>query len=436
MPSLKVAILAVFAVVSSGIAVLGCSDGKLNLMLVYWADHEAPESSSSEIEAPSSSSSSITVQSVSSASSPQSSSSFSELESSSSIETPSSSSSSSLEQQPQSSSSREVRPPREGAKTNKNGEEYIDYPTLELGVNAKKGFTTRYWDSCKPHCSQPEKIENTNPWAVCRNCDINGNEMPALYLHPDAGPYWPGQYLNTPSACNTHDIDLWLRSPAYQTWRNDNPNYPANGAAYTCYDMIPHIINDTLAYAFAATQNDGVQRCGKCYQLQFDGGEHKNETEGLMARPNHKALKGKTLIVMSNNVGGLESSDQFDIMIPGGGTGDFNALSEQIGVPANQMGEIFGGLLSECVNTDLPATGVDYYKASMEWFQECVRAKCNKIFSGKPKQFLEGCLFQVDWLMAAMNPTMIYKEVECPKYLADKYKSNIHTKKPNYPDLW
>jgi len=419
MPALIIVLLAIF--------VIGCSDGKLNLLVVIWADNESEQLEIPEPE-PEPISSSLRASSATLLSS-----SSSELSSTS--EPPSSSSIS--VQQPSSSGSRSERPPRPpGEKVSKDGTEYIDYPTLELGVNAKKGFTTRYWDACKPHCSQPEKVDDTNPWAICRNCDKNGNEMPALYLHPDAGPYWPGQYLNTPSACNTHDIDLWLRSTAYTTWRTNNPNYPANGAAYTCYDMVPHIVNDTLAYAFAATQNDGVQRCGKCYQLQFDGGEHKNETEGLNSRPNHRMLKGKTLIVMSNNVGGLESSDQFDIMIPGGGVGDFDALSEQIGVPTNQMGETFGGLLSECVNTDLPKTGVDYYKAPMEWFMECVRNKCNKIFSGKPKQFLEGCMFQVDWLMAAMNPTMVYKEVECPQYLADKYRSNIHSKKPIYPDLW
>ncbi|MCL2207468.1 MAG: hypothetical protein FWB90_05145, partial [Fibromonadales bacterium] len=345
-------------------------------------------------------------------------------------------------QQSAGSSARNERPPRPpGEKVSKDGTEYIDYQTLELGVNAAKGFTTRYWDACKPHCSWPRNIADINPFAICRNCDRNGREMPALYEHPDSDPNsWGGMYLGTPNACddksNPAQKALWQRSPAYNNWVANNPAYPSNSSAYMCNDMIPHIVNDTLAYAFAATQNDGVQRCGKCYQIQFDGGEWKNESDGLAARPNNRALKGKTLIVMSNNTGGLDDTTQFDIMIPGGGVGQHDAFSEQIGVSKGELGIGFGGLLGECVDVDLPKLGIDYYKASMEWFQNCVREKCIRLFSNKQKQFLDGCLFQVDWLMAAMNPTMIYREVECPKYLADKYRSNIHTEKPQYFDTW
>jgi hypothetical protein len=247
--------------------------------------------------------------------------------------------------------------------------------------------------------------------------------MPALFMHPDSGQYFY-QYLGTSNACenNVAHSALWERSSTYREWKAANPAYP-NSSAYACWDMTPHVINDTLAYAFAATAPDGVNRCGKCYMLQFDGDDYKNQGRG---RDSHKALKGKTLVVLSNNIGGVEN-DQFDIAIPGGGLGDFDAFSGQIGVAKEDLGEETGGLLSTCM---FPK---DYYKTPMEYFQNCVKEKCRNIFGNKAKELLDGCLFMVDWMMVADNPTLIYKEVECPQYLIDKYTSGIHKEKPTYP---
>jgi hypothetical protein len=402
-----------------GVAVLSCSDGKLNLLLFVYGDDEEKEPEET-IEGP--------VIESSSSKEPLSSSSSSSEEplpiSSSSI--PALSSSSSIPNSPpkSSSSNKSVRSST-SVKVNKNGEEYVDYPTLEEGApSVKVGWASRYWDGCKPHCSWPDNVETSQPWDICRNCDRNNKEMPAYFLN--SNPNWAGEYLGTSNACdnNVPHMEKWKNSPAYAEWKTANPDYPGS-AAYTCWDMTPHVINDTLAYAFAATPKDGVNRCGKCYMLQFDGDDRKNPGRG---RDTHKALKGKTLIVMSNNTGGLEPN-QFDIMIPGGGLGDFDAFTDQIGVPKADLGETFGGLLSTCI------FDVDYYKTPMEVLIDCVRQKCNSIFGGnKPKELLNGCLFMTDWYMAADNPTLIYKEVQCPQYLTDKYKSGIHKEKP--PPLW
>jgi hypothetical protein len=397
---------------------ISCSDGKLNVLLLSYGEQEDPPEYVPGPGEPLPSSSSFTIPVISSSSVAAVA-----VVSSSSEEKPSSSSSI-LNQPPgYSSSNRGVRSST-STKVNKNGEKYIDYETLIEGMpNVKKGWASRYWDGCKPHCSRTEHVENTQPWALCKNCDKNNNEMPAYYLHPDASSYWPGTYLGTPSGCDAHDMDLWQRSPAYQDWISTNPAYPPNSPAYTCWDQAPHVINDTLAYAFAATSME-ESHCGKCFVLQFDGGNNFD-----IPRDAHRAIKGKTLVVLSSNVGGDVAAGQFDVMIPGGGLGAFTTgLPSQINVPADDLGEVMGGLLSTCIHSG------DYYKTPMETLQTCVRERCRKVFGTKAKELLDGCLFMADWYMSADNPTHVYKEVECPQYLVDKYISKIHTEKP--APLW
>jgi hypothetical protein len=380
---------------------IGCSDGKLDLLIRGWSDVEKEED---PIERP-------PIQQIEPSSSSQS-----VAASSSSIEP--SSSSSIINQPPSYSSSN--RGIRSSASKEKDGYVYEDYPTLELGApNVKKGWASRYWDGCKPHCSRAEHVKDTQPWAICKNCDKNNNEMPAYYLHPEASDWWPGEWLGTPSGCDAHDMNLWQSSQTYRDWVSANPAYPPNSPAYTCWDQAPYIVNDTLAYAFAATSME-ESHCGKCFVLQFDGG---NYFDG--SRDSHRAIKGKNLVVLSSNVGGDVAAGQFDIMIPGGGLGAFTTgFPTQLNVPADDFGKTMGGLLSTCISS------VDYYKTPMEVIQNCVRERCRNVFGTKAKELLDGCLFIADWYMAADNPTHVYKEVECPQYLIDKYISKIHTEKP------
>jgi hypothetical protein len=420
---MKNVLLLLLVAVLLGVAALSCSDGKLNLLLFVYGDDEEKEpgeiiegpiieSSSSEVPLPPSSSS-FSSSSLSSSEEPLpiSSSSIPAL------------SSSSVVQPPRSSSSNKSVRSSTSVKVNRNGEEYVDYPTLDEGApGVTKGHATRYRPPRPPHCSREEHVKNTQPWAICKNCDKNNNEMPAYYLHPEASVNWPGMWLGTPSGCNPHDMDLWQSSQTYRDWVSANPAYPPNSPAYTCWDQAPHVINDTLAYAFAATSMNG-DRCGKCYMLQFDGGEN---FAGI-PRDAHRALKGKTLVVLSSNVGGEVEENQFDIMIPGGGLGAFTTgFPTQLGIPADDLGKNPGGLLSSCI-----AESGDYYKiGNIEYLQNCIREKCRKVFGNKSKDLLDGCLFIADWYMAADNPTLISKEVECPQYLVDKYRSKIHTEKP------
>jgi hypothetical protein len=261
------------------------------------------------------------------------------------------------------------------------------YSTLVEGqAGVMKGWTSRYWDGCKPSCTWPDKAmsndqdRNGDVSKICKNCDKNDNEVRAYYWKDE----W-NKYYTDASSCDNE------------------------GTTYTCWDMAPVAVNDTLAYAFAATPGSGNQ-CGKCFQIQFDGGWQDAE-----ARVTHKAIKGKTLIVMSSNIGHDVSGGQFDVLIPGGGVGAFDSFSKQLNISVNDLGEQFGGLLRTCDNE------INGWNATLEQWQTCLRNKCNAVFGSKSKLLLDGCLWQANWYMAANNPTVLYKEVTCPEYLVQKY---------------
>ncbi|MCL2206873.1 MAG: hypothetical protein FWB90_02120 [Fibromonadales bacterium] len=443
------------AIVFIGVAVLGCSDGKLNLMLVIWADHESEPSSASPYVPPSSSSveppSSSSIYYPSSSEEPQSSSSSEEEPpSSSSVEPPSSSS----EEPPPVSSSRGERPERSsGSKTNKDGEEYVDYPILEEGqegvVKVAENAITRYWDGCKPTCSWIQNIGNAageipNPLVMSKTCDINGKEQPLFYLSPDNynPPYHVG-YLGTPDAFDQGNRTIeWPISQTYKDWYKDDPNPPTGKLAggFNCLDQIPYAVNDTLAYAFAAT-SEGI--CGSCFMLQFTGTWGNTDGGEGPGRVTHKALKGKTLIVMASNTG--VGTNRYDIMIPGGGMGACKSLHTQLGyADMLEVGAVMGGLLQECTDgtRDYPyahrrggLTPID--RATLDETQDCLRAKCNRVFDkpGVAQSLLKGCLWHADWFMAADNPTALVKKLDkCPKYLEDRYKSNVTTSLPRRSD--
>ncbi len=216
-----------------------------------------------------------------------------------------------------------------------------------LPAGAKSGWASRYWDCCKPHCAWPGNGPS-NPMKMCSIDD-------QLISDP-----------NAESSCS-------------------------GGSAYTCWDMSPWAVSDTLAYGYAATPAGGDD-CGKCYQLQFKGtGEHNAND------PGSNSLAGKTMIVQSTNIGGDVGSGQFDLLIPGGGVGAFNGCSKQWGT--EDLGAQYGGFLTAC-NDDVG----------------CLKNACTKTFTGKP-DLLAGCLFHVEWMKGANNPQLNYAEVPCPAAL-------------------
>jgi hypothetical protein len=204
-------------------------------------------------------------------------------------------------------------------------------------VTGGEGFATRYWDCCQPHCSQ-----------------FNGHRC------AEDGVSNTG---NTQSSCN-------------------------GGGSFACYDEAPRKISDCLSYGHIAKSNPN---CGGCYRIQFTGQGYHNASD-----PGSVAIKGKQMIVKVSNTGGDVAGNQFDLMIPGGGVGQFNACSRQWGT--NDLGAQYGGFLTEC-------TG------SHDQKKECVRQECMKIPSGPARN---GCLWFVDWLQVADNPKFTSQQTDCP----------------------
>jgi hypothetical protein len=214
----------------------------------------------------------------------------------------------------------------------------VDCSTKGLpSVSGGSGFATRYWDCCQPHCAQFDG----------HRCEQNGTTRTG----------------NTQSSC-------------------------AGGGAYACYDEAPKAVNDCLSYGYIAKTNPN---CGQCYRIQFTGeGQHN------AADPGSQLLKGKQMIVKVSNTGGDVANNQFDLMIPGGGVGQFNACSKQWS--ASELGAQYGGFLTNCSGT---------HSAK----KECVRQNCSKIPAGPAR---DGCLWFVDWFQVADNPKFTSQQTDCP----------------------
>ena len=199
--------------------------------------------------------------------------------------------------------------------------------------SAVAGRTTRYWDCCKPSCGWSGKVSGSG--AYVKSCSNNGYDAHAS--------------SDITSGCD-------------------------GGDAFTCNNQKPWAVNDQLAYGFAAAHIPGLSeqdRCCSCYKLDFTSGP----------------VQGKTMIVQVTNSGSDVGEHQFDLQIPGGGVGIFNACSRQWGAPGEGWGQRYGGVNS--------------------------RDRCY----GLPEQIRDGCLFRFDWFKGADNPTMTYSKVDCPAEL-------------------
>lgn len=183
------------------------------------------------------------------------------------------------------------------------------------------------------------------------------------------------------------------------------------GSAHTCYGLSPIRVSNTLSYGYAATSSGDV--CGRCYQLQFDGTSHNSPND-----PGSRALAGKTMIVQAINIGYDVGGGQFDLLVPGGGVGAFNACSSQWGVSNSELGAQYGGFLSACKNE----LG---YNASGQAYKNCVSNRCEQVFRSRGLNDLaDGCQWFVDWFEAADNPSLKYKEVACPAALMSESGMN------------
>jgi hypothetical protein len=241
-----------------------------------------------------------------------------------------------------------------------------NYPPIQTGC---RGYATRFWDCCKPHCGWQANVPSgVSPLNSCTQSNA------------------PISDVNAQSSCS-------------------------GGGAYMCQGLAPYAVSSNLAYGYAATSNGDI--CGRCYQLDFDGSSHNAGDD-----PGSQALAGKTMIVQAMNVGYDVGGGQFDLLVPGGGVGAFNACSAQWGVSSSELGAQYGGFLSKCKQQH-------GYGASLDTYKSCVAHQCTSVFGSRGLKDLEaGCHWFVDWFQAADNPALKYKEVACPAALTSESGMN------------
>ncbi len=244
-----------------------------------------------------------------------------------------------------------------GTTASGGGSSVADPPRINGGTS---GWATRYWDCCKPACG----------WKA----NVPSGSTPV-------------------SSCSAQNASLGTNYDAKNACES-------GGSAYMCQNFGPWAVSNTLAYGFAAVSKSDY--CGRCYQLQFTGGSHNATTDA-----GSQSLSTKTLIVQAINNGGV-GSDQFDILIPGGGVGDFDACSSQWGV--TDLGARYGGFFLACQQQN----NFDYAAS-----KSCAAQKCQSVFASKP-DLLAGCMWFVDWFGAPDNPALVYQEVTCPAAITAK----------------
>lgn len=232
-------------------------------------------------------------------------------------------------------------------------------------TNGCRGYTTRYWDCCKPHCGWTGNVTGSPALATCNKSDGS----------------W-GSNFNEQSSCQ-------------------------GGGAFMCQGNAPWAVSNTLAFGYAAVSARG-DICGKCYQLQFTGSSQNAGND-----PGSAALAGKTMVVQATNTGGDVGKGQFDLLIPGGGVGQFNACSTQWGVGSGELGATYGGFLASCKQQ----MGAGNHAG----LKSCVMQRCTSVFGARGLSKLEaGCRWFVEWFQAADNPALVYKEVACPQELKSR----------------
>ncbi|KAI9025034.1 RlpA-like double-psi beta-barrel-protein domain-containing protein-containing protein [Phycomyces nitens] len=196
------------------------------------------------------------------------------------------------------------------------------------------GRTTRYWDCCKPSCAWDGKASVTKPVLTCAKDGVSrlGSDVQ--------------------SGC-------------------------VGGQAYMCNDNQPWVVNDDLAYGFAAASlgSAGASAfCCGCYELTFT----------------NTAVAGKKFVVQVTNTGDDLSTNHFDLQMPGGGVGYFNGCQSQWNTNTDGWGARYGGISSI--------------------------SECDKL----PTQLQAGCKWRFGWFKNADNPEVTFKAVTCPAEIIAK----------------
>lgn len=123
------------------------------------------------------------------------------------------------------------------------------------------------------------------------------------------------------------------------------------------------------------------------FDFRSDASFHDTETLSRLTFTSG-AVAGKTMVVQSTNTGGDLGSNQFDILMPGGGVGIFDGCKVEFGT--SLPGDQYGGISSE---TDCASF---------------------------PTNLQAGCDWRFDWFGNSDNPGLTFNQVQCPEEIVAK----------------
>lgn len=212
-----------------------------------------------------------------------------------------------------------------------DGDPLLTYMSGNLG----RAKTTRYWDCCKPSCAWPDKARVSSPVKIC---DKDGKTA--------LGP-------NSKSSCGGGGS--------------------GKGPSYMCSAQGPwYDAKRKMSFGFAAAHvlnTPEKASCCACYELRFEKDIPR-------------------MVVQVGNTGADLAGNQFDIQVPGGGFGIFDACSKQWNLPKkDSWGCRYGGIM--CAKMG--------------------KAGCNKM----PKVYRKSCEWQFDHLGDNPKVSSVYR-VSCP----------------------
>ena len=149
------------------------------------------------------------------------------------------------------------------------------------------------------------------------------------------------------------------------------------------------------------------------------GGYYEADDEGS------RRLAGKRMVVQASNIGADVFSGQFDLMVPGGGVGLFNACSLQWRRPGQHLnlGVQYGGFLSRCQRLVHGPAGGPTTPAVYDRVKQCVKDMCDAAFARREQRFdpmLRACHWFTEFYELADNPKLQYRPVVCPRVLAER----------------
>ena len=187
-----------------------------------------------------------------------------------------------------------------------------------------------------------------------------------------------------------------------------------------------------LSYGFVSASRFDAPACGKCFEFTYDGGSHTDSPLHIV-RIGSQRLLGKSLIVQATDLDPSLSKGQFDLKVPGGGPNGPDGCKRQFfnARPALDLGNAQGGFLAKCRGCDaqghcaaIDLGGVNYGKPEMEIRQEilsCFLRMCDAAFERSDDNRYKdwsllhnSCHWFVNFYEAADEPSMHYREVECP----------------------